>query len=125
MKIIFDYHIHPDIEELFSRLRVAWQANTSNAPDKWSPSNPAFGQCAVTALVVQDLVGGELVRGSFADGTHYWNRLPDGREVDLTAGQFNVRPKMSKVELRDREYLLSNPSTCRRYRQLLENLALT
>lgn len=47
----------------------------------------------MTALVVHDLLGGELILGDVQVhgrkiGHHYWNRLPDGTEVDLTADQF-------------------------------------
>jgi len=43
--------------------------------------------------VVQDLLGGDLILAEVRvdgvkDGNHYWNRLPDGTDVDLTADQF-------------------------------------
>lgn len=64
-----------------------------NASEEWGPDNPARAQCGVTALVVQDLLGGDLIHGEVhvngvKDGNHYWNRLPDGTEIDLTADQF-------------------------------------
>ena len=64
-------------DELRLRFRDAWHADTSFAPADWSPDNPAFGQCAVTALIVQDLFGGELLRACIAGGSHYWNLLPE------------------------------------------------
>src|SRR6185436_2099938 len=60
----------------------------------WSPENPARGQCGVTALVVQEHLGGDLLLADVANadgsrqGVHYFNRLPDGTEVDLTREQF-------------------------------------
>lgn len=48
----------------------------------------------MTALVLQDLLGGELLVAEVlhADGSrqgvHYWNRLPDDAEIDLTREQF-------------------------------------
>ncbi|MEW2384874.1 hypothetical protein AB0873_22680 [Micromonospora sp. NPDC047707] len=44
-------------------------------------------------MIIQDLLGGELILGEVLAGDakvgyHYWNRLADGREVDLTADQF-------------------------------------
>jgi hypothetical protein len=85
-----------DTELLRPILRAAWGADTCDPHDlpDWRPDNPARGQCGVTALVVQDLLGGDLVLGEvFVEqakiGHHYWNRLPDGRDVDLTAGQFH------------------------------------
>lgn len=109
-------------EDLRCRLRYAWRADTSVVPDQWSPDNPAFGQCAVTALIVQDLFGGDLLRGHFAGGTHYWNRLPSGQEVDLTSDQFEADLIMSDIEWRSREHVLSYPSTSARYHRLLSHL---
>ncbi len=59
----------------------------------WAPTEPSRGQCAVTALVVHDLLGGELLEAEVrhADGSpqgfHYWNRFA-GVDVDLTRRQF-------------------------------------
>jgi hypothetical protein len=46
-----------DIEAL---IRASWSEKTCDPVDlpEWSAENPARGQCAVTALVVQDLLGG-------------------------------------------------------------------
>jgi ADP-ribose pyrophosphatase YjhB (NUDIX family) len=80
-------------------IRAGWCVWTSDPVDqgRWSEANPAWGQCAATALVVQDLLGGELVMADVreADGTsagvHYWNRLMSGMELDLTREQFRDR----------------------------------
>jgi hypothetical protein len=109
-------------EDLRQLLLSAWQADTSFAPDQWSAANPALGQCAVTALIVQDLFGGELMRGCLDEGSHYWNRLPNGQEVDLSSGQFGVDPIISGVEPRSRDYVLSYPATGARYCRLLSHL---
>ena len=83
------------VEELRARLRAAWGPDTCypDSSEDWRPDNPARDQCGMTALVVQDLLGGELILGEVhVDGTkvgnHYWNRIPDGTELDLTAEQF-------------------------------------
>lgn len=41
----------------------------------------------MTAIVVHDLFGGEILRTGLPAGIHYYNRI-DGRIVDLTDGQF-------------------------------------
>ena len=41
----------------------------------WSSRWPSKGKCTVTALVVQDYLGGELLRAPVEDVSHYWNRL--------------------------------------------------
>src|ERR1700724_3464771 len=46
---------------LVARLAQAWSRDTSSDAEHWSASNPAWGQCAVTALIVQDLLGGHLL----------------------------------------------------------------
>ncbi|MEV6342771.1 hypothetical protein [Actinoplanes sp. NPDC051851] len=76
-------------------LRAAWGRDTCDPHDlpHWHPANPERGQCGVTALVVQELIGGDLMLGEVFVGDdkvghHWWNRLPDGTEIDLTAGQF-------------------------------------
>ena len=40
-----------------SRVSV-WEAETSAASEDWNEDNQACGQCAVTALLIQDLFGG-------------------------------------------------------------------
>jgi hypothetical protein len=102
-------------------LREAWSAETS-ADEHWSPEQPSLGQCAVTALVVQDHLGGKLVRAEVDGVSHYWNRLPDGTEIDLTRDQF-ARFSPGRVETRSREYVLSFPETARRYHILGERFA--
>ena len=81
--------------ELYDRVRAGWAADTCDPVDlPWSPSNPSRGQCGVTALVLHDHLGGELLVAEVLrddgsrQGWHTWNRLPDGTEVDLTREQF-------------------------------------
>ncbi len=79
-------------------IRDAWGPDTCDVkdPGEWSPDNPARGQCGVTAIVLKELIGGDLVRADVHAGTtrvggHYWNRLPGGLDLDLTREQFNDR----------------------------------
>ena len=60
---------------------------------RWTPDNPARGQCGVTAMVLNDLKGGELLRrqvqvGGERTDYHWWNRLGMEVEIDLTREQF-------------------------------------
>ncbi|MCX4471762.1 hypothetical protein OOK41_15855 [Micromonospora sp. NBC_01655] len=84
------------LAEIEGAIRAAWSPDTCDPVDlpHWSSANPARGQCGVTALLVRELLGGELLLGTVLrrDGTrqgvHYWNRLGGGVEVDLTREQF-------------------------------------
>lgn len=70
--------------EFGERLSKAWSSDTSS---KWSVERQALGQCSVSALVVQDVFGGELLKTRVGDDWHFYNRI-DGERFDLTAEQF-------------------------------------
>jgi hypothetical protein len=81
------------LHDVEAAIRAAWGRDTSDDPDEWSPGNSARGQCAVTALLVRELLGGDiLVAHVLRDGRrverHAWNRLPSGLTLDLTREQF-------------------------------------
>lgn len=86
----------PTLAVIEEAIRSSWSPDTCDPVDlaDWTPGNPARGQCGVTALVVHELVGGELLMAEVrhADGerqgVHYWNRLAGGVELDLTREQF-------------------------------------
>lgn len=85
----------PDLDDLTRALGSAWGPDTCAPEDRprWTADNPARGQCITTVLVVHDFFGGVLLRGEVVVGGervdyHWWNRLPDGTDVDLTRGQF-------------------------------------
>jgi hypothetical protein len=81
--------------DLESAIRASWSLETCDPTDVpfWTPTEPSRGQCAVTSLVVHDLLGGKLLEAEVqkADGSpqgfHYWNRFADV-DVDLTRRQF-------------------------------------
>lgn len=117
---------NPTYSDLAVAFFYAWTKETSADPDGWTPQNPAWGQCAVTALVMQDFFEGQILRASLEAVTgfermrsHYWNLLEHG-ERDFSQSQFpaDIYKTIPKGELRTREYLLSNPYTAQRYRML-------
>ncbi|WP_434739410.1 YunG family protein [Micromonospora sp. SH-82] len=119
-----------DLETLRPILRATWTADTCDPHDlpDWRPDNPARGQCGVTALIVQDHLGGDLILGEvLAHGTkvghHYWNRLPDGRHVDLTADQF--RPEEVIVGGQTQHRPPGAPRRCREQYDMLIQRVLT
>jgi hypothetical protein len=83
------------LSDIEAALRAGWDAQTCDPVDlPWSGDNPSKGQCGVTALVLNDLLGGDLMSAEvlYPDGTqqgwHTWNVFADGFEVDLTVDQF-------------------------------------
>ncbi|MBQ1500256.1 MAG: hypothetical protein IIZ38_18260 [Sphingomonas sp.] len=73
-----------DFAALQSALERAWSIETSS---KWLSDNPARGQCSVTALVVQGMLGGEIVKTEVDGAWHFYN-LIDGERYDFSASQF-------------------------------------
>jgi hypothetical protein len=120
--MILEVDSRPSLEELEMALRQSWSRDTSSDPEGWSPRNPAWGQCAVTALVVHGYLGGELLRAVLHGKSHYWNRLPSGEIVDLTIEQFGRSLPLDSGEPRTQEYVMSFPATVRRYWLLLDSV---
>jgi hypothetical protein len=106
-----------DLASLEGAIEQAWSAATSYYSN-WTAENPAYGQCAVTALVVQDYFGGELVMQVITPGeAHFWNQLKDGSKVDLTERQFEKAPAIREIETSHpvRQRVLAFPATAARY----------
>lgn len=109
--------------ELLGRLRQAWTADTSSIPIQWKPDNPAWGQCAVTAILVNCFVGGLIIRGLMNHGrTHYWNISKTGESFDLTREQFSELHIVDATVV-DADSLLADDDFSYRYTKMLQNLA--
>lgn len=70
----------------------AWSEKTCHKPGQYTEENRARGQCAPTALAVQDLLGGEIATCKVGRERHYFNMVPPDKHpmgyVDLTAQQY-------------------------------------
>ena len=89
LKAIFKKGIETIGLDLF---KACWSGATCN-PDLasvWSASSPAVGQSDVTALVLRDMLGGEIMETQVNGSPYYYNRLKDGTDIDLTASQFSA-----------------------------------
>ncbi|MBU8851919.1 hypothetical protein BGM24_08035 [Bacillus sp. FJAT-26377] len=71
-----------------NRLKKAlYQSWSIHSSTKWTADNPVKGQCGVTALVVQDIKGGDILKTPCKEGWHFYNQLNEQR-YDLTQEQF-------------------------------------
>lgn len=70
-------------------LEKSWSVETSviYSPDAF----PSYGQCAQTAILIQERFGGEILRTTswHGRGNHFYNRIA-GKRVDFTADQFSM-----------------------------------
>ena len=122
-----------DIKQLEAILEESWTKETSEDPENWTKENPAYGQCAVTALVVHDYFGGRLLwaPAKLPDGReipHYFNETATSEIIDLTKAQFpegTIIPEGNDKKKNfpsTRDFVLSHPLTVQRYNCLKEKI---
>ncbi len=113
---------------LYAILRKAWCKETAypSCQAEWVPSDPSYGQCAITAMLVYDMFGGTIHRIRFHGGsTHYFNKI-DGHYIDLTSEQFdlyNIPVSYEPNEEIPRHYCGKNTDTAKRYKLLIARIA--
>ncbi len=81
----------PDPRALYDLLSDCWCANTC-APRmraSWSTDNKTFGQCSITAFLVQDIFGGKVYGIPRDDGSFHCYNVVGDRVFDLTSEQFD------------------------------------
>lgn len=109
-----------ELSRLKDLLAASWSAKTGYYPQL--QDKPSTGQCAVSALLIQDFLGGELIKctavSKHSKETHFFNRLLDGWEVDLTSSQFPKGTRYENKIVADRNEILSYASTVKRYNKL-------
>lgn len=67
-----------------------WRSETC-APrmrDDWSEENKTWGQCSITAFLIQDIFGGEVYGILRPGGNYHCYNVIDGKQFDLTIEQF-------------------------------------
>ena len=65
-----------------------WPKRYATLKKKGRLPSPLWAHCAPMAHVVRAVFGGDFMEGPVNGIRHFWNRLPDGTEVDLTSCQF-------------------------------------
>lgn len=90
------------IMKLQEAFLKSWSKNSSS---KWTKDNPAKGQCGVTALVVNDLLGGQISKTLLDEGWHFYNEI-NGVRYDFTVSQFNEQIRYMDIPSNREEALL-------------------
>lgn len=113
---------------LYEVLRQCWSRETAYpaCQAEWVNTDPSYGQCAITAMLVYDMFGGSIHRIRVSGGgTHYFNKI-DGHYIDLTVEQFdlyNIPVSYEPNEEIPRQYCGKNVDTAKRYKLLIERIA--
>ena len=103
--------------ELYHVVKRAWSEETCCSG--WTADNPCRNQCSVTALAVQHVFGGDIVKTRTKGGTHFYNRI-GGAYWDLAADQFSEPVPYENLES-DRDEALRD-TTPEKLRILLANI---
>ena len=115
-----------NLDDLFKILLKCYCKETAypSCQDEYnSYYDPTYGQCAVTAMIVNDIFGGTIHKIKVSGGcTHYFNKIND-IYIDLTSDQFTLYEMDVKYEPNQkvpREYCGKNEDTAKRYNLLKE-----
>lgn len=112
--------------KLQKAIKRSWGIDTAYKDDilKWSTKNPSTGQCAVTALIIHDYLGGQIYSGVSQDGVvHYWNKVY-GLKIDLTRSQFKETKIFSNIIKWKAEDLLQTGNVRERYEILRSRIEM-
>lgn len=116
------------LECLEKAIKESWSQETLGK-SSFDPENPAWGQCLITVLVVQDYLGGEIESVTAKLSTnaafiHYINKV-NGATIDIAGCQFPEGTEYEPVLINglpaSRGQLLRDKSTTKRY-ELLKRL---
>ena len=111
--------------ELYDLLKKIWCAETC-APrmrSNWVPENPTYGQCSITAFLVQDIFGGKVYGILREGGNYHCYNVVENCNFDLTSEQFGEE----KLSYKDnpeqlREVHFSKQEKYERYVKLKDRL---
>ena len=112
--------------EFYLACLRAWSAETCSARFRplWSAENPSTGQCSITAKLVNEYFGGEVLSlPLIGGGMHSFNRI-GGVIVDLACEQFGKDALLdfdSAIKI-DAESLVADPDKAQRCALLKERL---
>lgn len=75
--------------------------------DDWDESNKCFGMCAITSLIINDYLAGDICKIHVDGISHYFN-LIDNTIIDLTSSQFNHNIDYKNYQIIDRQKILTD-----------------
>lgn len=99
-----------------SLLVQCWSSETSSLYIK---NNPARGQCDVTAIMIYEYFGGEILKTFVNEQPHFYNQI-NGARYDFTASQFQILPEYLDLPSIGEEILNSNLKVKQQYQILRE-----
>ena len=107
--------------DYYDLLSDCWCADTC-APRMradWTKENKTYGQCSITAFLIQDIYGGKVYGIPNEDGSFHCFNEVDGCVFDLTSEQFGQRKRSYDNCLeQDREVHFSRMEKLKRYEKL-------
>ena len=75
------------LRQIRAVLEKGWSADTAYRSTEYTGTPKSYGQCYVTARIMHEIFGWDIMINKKPPNNHYWNRTPDGREVDFTSDQ--------------------------------------
>jgi len=91
------------LSELVTAIPHCWSVETRGG-ESFTGKHPAAGQCTVSSLLIQKYCGGSIIgctvgSSKYSHVKHYFNELPGGVRVDVTAGQFSKQRVMRQFKV--------------------------
>jgi hypothetical protein len=112
-----------DFLDFLPRVRKAWGPDTSADPAGWTPDNPSWGQDEITALLLQERLGGSIIKSRYITsdgkmGMHVYNDF-DGSAFDATSQQYPRGTLIVKSDtVVSKQALLKDRATVLRFRKI-------
>lgn len=98
-------------------LLKCWSSQTSSLYIK---DNPARGQCDVTAILIYDYFGGEIMKTFIEEQPHFYN-LVNGIRYDFTVSQFQIILNYLDIPTSREEIVNNNLKVKQQYHILRES----
>ena len=115
------------LKQLKEAIKKSWDRDTCHFKFIWDNNSlsDSAGHCRAVALIVNDYFGGEIIYAHVVGNPkwdHYWNKLPSGKEIDLTKDQFPKNVIFTKSKIISRKNTLSSKRTQKGYKILMKRV---